>query len=137
MSKQKDQAKVKFLDNLFDKAEQPLESNYILMGGKKAQKFEENNNKSKKIPIGYFILILLFISSLIYFVYSSQNPYTGTLRSIILLLFVILLIGLTIDYFYLRRYKELYSKVEVNLNGKNKKKNDDIEYDDNYHLMDI
>jgi hypothetical protein len=127
MSKSKDTIKVRFLDKLFEEKEDPMPVEYILMTDK-------NKNKATRIQLqwGYILTVIFLIGSLVYLIFF--NDYSNTLRSFISLVFAILVIGLIIDYFYMRQSKLLYAKIDTTLKG-DRKKDDDI--DNNYHLLDI
>jgi cytochrome c oxidase subunit IV len=133
MSKSKDTTKMRFLDKLFEEKEEPVPMSYSLMTDRRSStEAAKNTSKTPSIHLIYIVIIIFLISSLIYLIYF--NDYSSTLQSFITLIFVILIIGLVIDYFYLKRYKLIYAKVQASLRG-DKKKDDDI--DNYYHLLDI
>jgi hypothetical protein len=137
----KDPTKLRFLDKLFDAKDEPIKANYILMTDKSVnpKPLEEENKDDNGMLLVYIILILFAFSSLTYLIFNKNYTYQDTICSVAGIIFVVLFVLLAVDYFYLRRYNDIYSKFTLkNLKiKKDKKKIDDEEYCNNYQLLDI
>jgi hypothetical protein len=136
----KDATKLRFLDKLFAEKPEPVLLNYTLMQDKEQTCTNECSKKFSPQMIAMGLLgTLLFI-----YVIFGNYTYGGIFKTMIWLIFVILVISLIIDYFYFKKIGHIYSEFKKtllrNFNKKQKTDRDeegDRDFNDNYKLFEI
>ena len=132
---QQTNAKLRFLDNLFEEKEEP-KAPYTLMKDVKAKPIGNLIKTPNRSYLRWTIIIPILL--ILYFLFMAQFIYKSTILCYLSLIIVCFSIALLLDYFYFRKYVYMYSNIILNYRPNILKKFDDeFEKLKEYKLIDI